>query len=210
MSNWVTRPPQNIWASTAISGLGDQEVLNKSASGSVATKTPGSEVLIAEWENASMPPFVIDDSGSKTRVFERSPGIDEHLRGIFRLARWESFEDGVESNFSLALVSFIEEHGRVAMEAVDFFIRAGSESDEAVAEALRWLGHMGDQHITYAYRFHVLLKNLAHRSPLVRDGALLGLSFLDDQRAIPAIEEAMRNEECTALREDMGQVIQQL
>lgn len=215
MSNWVTHSLQDARADTFIGVLGDRdrsaygEVLNKSMGGSVGAKFHGTWYIVVEFENASADPPAIVASSSETKVTERIPDIDANLGEIFKLARWESFEDGVESDFSRALLSFIEQHGRLAMEAVDFFIRSASGADEIIAEALRWLGHMGGHPQTYEYRFYILVKSLEYLSPQVRDGALLGLSFLDDLRAVPPIEEAIKNEKCEGLREDMKQVIQQ-
>ena len=47
-------------------------------------------------------------------------------------------------------------------------------------------------------------------SAWVRDGAGLGLSFLDDPRSIPDLEEAIKNESSKALKEDLVLVLNQL
>lgn len=80
---------------------------------------------------------------------------------------------------------------------------------EVVAEALRWLGHI-EHASSYRFRFWLLEKSLSHSSVLVRDGAVLGLSFLDDPAAIPSLEQALDREPSAALRADMQQVLAQL
>ena len=52
-------------------------------------------------------------------------------------------------------------------------------------------------------RLATLAKCLDDPSPMVRDGATLGFSYLDDLRAAEILEEAAAREPIPSLREDM-------
>ena len=56
----------------------------------------------------------------------------------------------------------------------------------------------------------MLTASLKHDEPRIRDAAGLGLSFLDDPSALPALLEAHSSESQRWLRDGLGMVIAQL
>jgi HEAT repeat protein len=56
----------------------------------------------------------------------------------------------------------------------------------------------------------LLEESLKCLSPRVRDGAGLGLSFMNDLRAIDSLKEAIQKEQSKLLRKNMVQVLEQL
>jgi HEAT repeat protein len=56
----------------------------------------------------------------------------------------------------------------------------------------------------------LLESSIFRSSARVRDGAALGLAFLDDPHAIPYLKRAIENEKYSELREDMQMVLAQL
>lgn len=157
------------------------------------------------------------DSQTKTllftinKVFEEDVFIDvlEQITALFRGGREELFEDGVESGFSRRLVELIITHGSSAMREVSNIILNGKANDEVSSEALRWLGHI-DHTASYQYRLSLLKRALRSPSARVRDGALLGLSYLDDPDALDDLQLAIQKENVKELRKDMEQVLGQL
>jgi len=59
-------------------------------------------------------------------------------------------------------------------------------------------------------RFVLLISHLWHKSAIVRDAASVGLSFMNDQRAITQLRMAIESETVPSLREDMECVADQL
>lgn len=124
-------------------------------------------------------------------------------------AKDEAFEDGMESTFSKRLIALLENHGETAINQIFLLEESGSIPLEVLAEGLRWLGNM-DSDVAYERRRLLLEKCLFHWSVIVRDGAILGVSFLEDQRSVNALEKAQRDEVHDALRADINQAIYDL
>jgi HEAT repeat protein len=139
--------------------------------------------------------------------------IVEHFRvrleRVFWNGRDEVFEDGMESEFSRALVDSVERGGISAVEAIREIVASGHANEEVVGEALRWMGLM-DQPSTRTARRRALENALVSPAARVRDGAALGLAFMDDPAAIPSLKRAIEKEESDGLRHDLKQVLAQL
>lgn len=121
----------------------------------------------------------------------------------------EVFADGMESAFSRRLLALLEEQGEMAMNQIILLAEEDVIAPEVLAEALRWFGHIGDG-VAYAHRRWLLEHSLHHASARVRDGAILGLSFLEDPHAIPALERALGQEPSAILRADIEQALEDL
>ncbi|HUS59173.1 MAG TPA: HEAT repeat domain-containing protein [Planctomycetota bacterium] len=135
--------------------------------------------------------------------------VERWLHLVFSKAKGERFEDGMESDFSRQLESAIRQYGLQAICEIDHLINGAQSGAEVASEALRWIGLLSHPP-THKYRLWVLKKSLSSESPRIRDGALLGISFLDDPEAIDALREAIQKESQTELKLDMERVLQQL
>lgn len=144
-----------------------------------------------------------------TVLRERSEDLYTTIRALFAEGKEESFEDGMESEFSGRLLSLLEEHGNAAMEPLAHLIVYQKVNPEVAAEALRWVGRVEDPG-SYQYRRWLLEQALNCASPAVRDGACLGLASMDDPHARVYLKRAITREGCPELREDMEQVLDQL
>jgi hypothetical protein len=121
----------------------------------------------------------------------------------------EVFEDGMETAFSNGLIAFVKRYGDLAIDVLAGHIIGETINAEVAAEVLRWIGQMDDVK-THHKRRWLLERCLNCSSARVRDGAVLGLSFLDDPHAIPYLESAIEHESIHELRRDMEQVLDQL
>ncbi len=125
-------------------------------------------------------------------------------------AKDQYFEDGMDSEFSIKLIEYIEQYGDYAINELAHLILNEIVVDEVASEALRQLGHI-DHPASYKARLWLLEKSLlACSSAMVRDGALLGIALLDDRQAIPYLRRAIQQEQCPELRESIEQVLEQL
>ncbi|MGB0383434.1 MAG: HEAT repeat domain-containing protein [Ardenticatenaceae bacterium] len=135
--------------------------------------------------------------------------LSKRIRALFAAAKEEVFEDGYESQFSRQLISLVERYGEQAIEPIIRLIVNEQVNPEVAAEALRWLGEI-EEPLSRSSRRWLLERTLYSSSSRVRDGAILGLASLDDPHAIPYLRQAIEQESCPELREDMEQVLEQL
>jgi len=146
---------------------------------------------------------------SATTTYINPQKVMDEIESLFIAGREEFFEDGMESRFSKGLISAIEKYDDLAIDAISDLILSEKVSPEVASEALRWIGYIDDD-ATYESRLHLLEESLKCLSPRVRDGAGLGLSFMNDLRAIDSLKEAIQKEQSKLLRKNMVQVLEQL
>jgi hypothetical protein len=146
---------------------------------------------------------------ASTERYEVSEVLYSKIENIFWTAKGEIFEDGMESSFSHQLISFVKKYGSDALEAITCLIVYERVDPEVVGEALRCLGHI-EHTESYGYRRWLLERSLGLSSTRVKDGAVLGISFLDDKHAVPYLKSAIQKEKCSELKADMETVLEQL
>jgi len=142
-----------------------------------------------------------------TAVSAKPEIIDQEFEMVFERAMDETFEDGKESEFSSQLGRLVRKFGNFAIEAIENLISNRKVNAEVAAEALRWLGRMKDRQ-THASRFRLLKVSLSSPNPMVRDGAVLGLTSLGDRGAVDSVKRAIQVEKCDELREDLVQLLE--
>jgi hypothetical protein len=137
----------------------------------------------------------LSPESSLTTSTTQSQIIMHKIKALFAAAKYEVFEEGMESHFSKCLTSMIDQYGSKAIEASSDLSVQSRTNSEVVYEIMRLFGR---------------IRGLRHPVPRVRDGAALGLASLDDPQAIHALREAIAREQCQELREDIKQVLKQL
>lgn len=150
-----------------------------------------------------------ENTESSTSKSADSRLLDKQVSSIFTKAKEEIFEDGMESDFSRNLFNFIKSYAHSAMEAIIPVTLSNQTNTEVASEALRILGRLNHK-ATYRERLWLLERGLYSTSARVRDGAVLGLAFLDDPLAIAPLKSAIERERIPELRQDMEQVLAQL
>ncbi len=136
----------------------------------------------------------------------RSSETEARIERLFATGAACDFEDGTPSPFSAGLLAAVREHSTSAMEVVAHLIVYAKVNRRVASEALRWLGQMKDA-ATLAYRRWLLETSLASVSPIVRDGAVLGLSYLEDVHCLPFLAQAAEREPIAHLRRDMTELL---
>jgi HEAT repeats len=135
----------------------------------------------------------------------------EELDWFSCLARFvdEEIEDGMTAALGETISNLVRLHGSKAIEQLEDLIRSNNLSPSLADHTLRWLGRIKDS-TSFDSRLGVLCENLRSKSPVVRDGASLGLAALGSPKAIPHLQEAIKQEKLPGLRADMEQVLRQL
>jgi HEAT repeats len=147
------------------------------------------------------------DYGSN--LYQTPIKIEEKLQSLFREGQEEIFEDGMDSEFSKNLLSFLNQYKIAGFDALTSIIISENVNPAMAAQALREIGHINDP-VSHRQRRWLLEQALTLPSARVRDGAALGLAFMDDPDAIPSLQDAIEREKITMLRDDMIQVLEQL
>lgn len=144
--------------------------------------------------------------GSITSKPFESLYIEDEINSIFNNARDEIFEDGIESNFSHLLINFILKYNEVSIDVISTIILNNQSNSWIISEALRWIGKLNHPQ-THHVRLNLLERCLFSESYYIRDGAILGIEFLNDKSAIDTIKLAIEKEDIPELKEYMSQVI---
>jgi HEAT repeat protein len=131
------------------------------------------------------------------------------MRRIFERGASEFFEDGMDSTFARELLFSVMEYGNAAIDAIAEYLFSSKVNSDVGSEALRRLAEIDDRR-TPASRWALLRRALRHRSPRVRDGAVLGFASLDDPRALELLRSIANEEPVPELRRLIQKVIEQL
>ncbi len=135
--------------------------------------------------------------------------VNNQFLKLVRDATDEVFVDGMESAFASQLRILVENYGRVAVHAIEGFVRSGTANIEAVGEILRVIGSVEDRS-THGGRLAVLLASLASPDPRIRDAASLGIAELDDPTVVGRVEAAAEREQIPVLQRNLQLVVDQL
>jgi competence CoiA-like predicted nuclease len=138
------------------------------------------------------------------------PTIEKQLEKLFEAAKDEIFETGTESVFAKKLLFAINWGGDVALDIITERILSESINSEIAWEALRWIGKYENPQTHLSRRRLLERCLLVSYSIAVKDGAILGLAFMDDPEAIPTLEKAREQETNLEFRRDIEQVLEQL
>jgi HEAT repeats len=135
--------------------------------------------------------------------------IKQQFEKLFAAGKGEFFHDGMESEFSRALLSLVDRYRDVAVEILADLIMGENVNPAVASEALRWIGQIDDLS-SHLSRRRLLEQALTSPSAWIRDGAVLGLASMDDPESIHAIKQAFDREQVKELRHEMEQVWMQL
>lgn len=131
------------------------------------------------------------------------------IENLFSFGRNEIFEDGTESYFSRELVALVRKHGEIALLDIARLITSEKADACVAAEAIKWLGRTHHPE-THLFRRWLLLRALTSSSVVVREGAVLGLAFMNDPATISPLQQALEREQTPELRDDLSQVLRQI
>lgn len=131
------------------------------------------------------------------------------LDRVFGAANDETFEDGMDSIFSVNLNRIIHAHGAAAINALDRIIHACQVNVAIIEEALRQAGRMDDAR-THNRRLLLLEHALESPNARIRDAASIGIEAMDDPAAVPSLQKAVAKEQYEQLRQNLMDVLAQL
>lgn len=162
------------------------------------------QYLTTDWQSSSTSSF---KEGVQNRYAEK---ISAYVKRLFSMAENIEFEIGMTNEFSEALERAIEVIGVRILVEIEKIILNEETSLTVAAETMRYIGNI-ESHKYRAERRELLETCLsASRFIWVKDGAAVGLSYIDDPQSIPALKQAVQQEKHEELKEDMILVLKQL
>ncbi|MBI3466146.1 MAG: hypothetical protein HY000_24290 [Planctomycetes bacterium] len=154
-------------------------------------------------------PLPLTTAGAPAAERDGRAVLERRIEGLFAAGREEQFEEGMESEFSRGLVAIVEQHGDEAVAGIADLILNEKVAAHVASEALVWLATM-DHPPSHDARLRLLQQALFSRTLRTRDSATVGLSAMDDPRAISDLKKASSGEHYAYLRRDMEKVLGQL
>ena len=157
---------------------------------------------------------MIDQSAENSTAdsIEQELLCESELAGRFvllvRNAESERFEDGMGSAFATRVHESVMSYGPVAVAAWERVLWRMGNANETGEELLRQFGLI-EHAPSRERRLRVLKDSLKSPDSRVRDAAGLGLSFLDDPSALPALQTAHETETEGWLSDNLKLVIEQ-
>ena len=136
-----------------------------------------------------------------------SESIARRVMNLFRMGENTVFEVGMSNDFSRDLESAIESYGGPFLLEVQNVILGGAASIDVAAETLRYIGNMESENHRDERRDVLEECLIGSSSLLVRDGAAVGLSYLDDPLSIEVLNAAIEKESHEELRQDLRDVL---
>lgn len=160
------------------------------------------------WEDPHNYNYTARSSGSS--IAHNDAKLEKLLDTTFNAAANEEFEPGVKSNLTVEIESLVKVYEASVLSKIFDLIEQEKLDSYTVAETLRCLGSI-EHPTTHIYRRWILEKCLVELiCDTCRDGANLGLAFMDDPHSIPFFEKAMENETSTTIRKLLQQTLDQL
>jgi len=195
----------NVNSGTARDGAIGLTLLNDE-SVQASQREQGANAALADLEPAATASDVTSELVT-TDVMHRS--IARVLGVLLNGAREEHFEDGMDSNLSMGLRGLCRNYGADFASVLEERLKRQDVGARILTEILHTLGDIEDD-ATRDWRLATLADFLKSSSPLVRDAAAVGLSYLDDKKAAPYLREAIERESSKALRDDLRVILEQL
>jgi len=143
------------------------------------------------------------------QIFAAKESIVEDVRNLLIAFSYEPFDTQGSYDLTKGFYELIAIKGKPVIRALAKLIREQQLSDNLICEALISIGRLQDDD-TKSDRFELLASLLSHHVPIVRDGVVAGLSFLDDRKAIPYLRRALTFENVRTLRGNIEIAIKDL
>lgn len=135
--------------------------------------------------------------------------IERIMLNLFKSYGHEEFDSDIAYYFTNDLQELILEHGKPAITFIGNIINRETLNHNLINEILKALGRIEDTD-TKNTRFELLTSYLTNVSSTIRDGVVSGLSFLDDNRALPQLRILYERETAPILKGNIKVAIENL
>ena len=134
---------------------------------------------------------------------------EQSVINIFDAYQHEEFDTDIAYDFTNALDILIRANGKPAVRIINNLIKKHVLDNDIVSETLKALGRIEDEDTKYE-RYELLIGLIKNEAAIIRDGAVSGLSFLDDKRALPQLRILFEIETVPILKNNIKVAIRSL
>ena len=135
--------------------------------------------------------------------------IEQSVLNIFDTYEHEEFDTDTAYDFTDDLERLIRADGKPVIRIINHLINKHLLDNTLVSETLRALGRIEDDN-TKNTRYELLISSIKEDSVIIRDGAVSGLSFLDDKRALSQLRMLFEREALPILKNNIKVAIRSL
>jgi hypothetical protein len=137
------------------------------------------------------------------------PEIKAKLDYVLSAANDDLIEDGMRNAVTQRLPELVVKHFDTVIPALISVLETGRTTGAIAAEVLKELGRVRNT-ASHAMRRWALERALRSPSPIIRDGAGLGLARLSDPDSLPYLRRAIEHEHDPQARADLRLVLDEL
>jgi hypothetical protein len=148
-------------------------------------------------------------AGADTTLHALAPEVKARLDSILDRVRGEIIEDGMTNTIALKLPQLVADHYRSVLPAIAALTDGRRTSATVTAELLKEVGRLRNA-ASHLDRRWLLEHALWSPNPAARDGAAVGLAWLQDPGAAPSVRIAAEREQIPQLRADLEEVFRLL
>ena len=131
------------------------------------------------------------------------------LKVLLNLAKEVHIEDGIDNEFYLGFRELLTKYGNVGLALMSDQTFGLQTPVHTLSTLLGYVGKL-DDNVSTAMRRQLLEGYLTHESAVVRDGAIVGLTYLETPDALPSLRAAYEREPYDELKQDILDVIEEL
>jgi len=135
--------------------------------------------------------------------------IEQSVLNIFNTYEHQEFDTDTAYDFTNDLERLIRANGKPVIRIINYLINKHILDNALVSETLKALGRIEDENTKYE-RYELLIGSIKNESAIIRDGAVSGLSFLDDKRALPQLRMLFETETVPILKNNIEIAIKSL
>lgn len=135
--------------------------------------------------------------------------LEQSVLNIFDAYQHEEFDTDIAYDFTNSLDILIRANGKPVIRIISNLIKKLHLNEDIISETLKALGRIEDEH-TKEERYELLIDLIKDESAIIRDGAVSGLSFLDDRRALPQLRILFETEAVPILKNNIKVAIKGL
>ena len=134
----------------------------------------------------SYPEFFDIVSTHATQISASDLQLEQSAVNIFDSYQHEEFDTDIAYDFTNALDRLIVANGKPAVRIINNLIKKNVLDNDLISETLKALGRIEDEN-TKDERYELIMSFIKNETAIIRDGAVSGLSFLDDKKALPQL-----------------------
>ena len=135
--------------------------------------------------------------------------VEQDVRALLVSSHYETFDTQASYDLTDAFAELIDRSSKQVIRALTGLINRQELNSNLICEALVSIGRLQDEN-TKSDRFDLLVTLLDHPAPIVRDGAIMGLSFMDNTKAIPYLRRSLMKETVRTLKGNIEIAIKDL